>query len=61
MTFRTICLLLCILMTGTACGSDQRLKTPCSPGLFSFAATTRGCGPLRPVNEALVALFGFET
>lgn len=61
MTFRTICLLLCTLMMGTACGSDQRLKKPCSPGLFSFASAASDCGPLRPVNEALVGLFGFET
>lgn len=61
MTFRTICLLLCILMTVTACGGDQRLKNPCSPGLFSSASTAGDCGPLRPVNEALAALFGFET
>ncbi|MBA8877382.1 hypothetical protein FHW16_001064 [Phyllobacterium myrsinacearum] len=61
MKFRTICLLLCTMMIATACGSDQRLKHPCSPGLFSFASATLDCGPLRPVNEALVALFEFGT
>ncbi|MGN8023628.1 hypothetical protein ACTJJ7_23235 [Phyllobacterium sp. 22229] len=61
MTFRTICLLLCTLMTATGCGSDQRLKTPCSPGLFSLAPAARDCGPLTPVNETLAVLFGYGT